>query len=222
MAQLDQTKTWKLVTLFFILVALSALTYYGWNVPQAVVESFAGSGKKINLESSRTPNPSPASKTQLNQFVDSKDWILGINVISVDFRQNTRSSTYRYFKEPAIEAEWVEFDASKKVILLFGEDEAANQRLVNLINGQFVCIRTLDVPAEQIIKSLSQHSLATCLAPIPPGYGDFIGFINVFLRRQPTGAEILLLENVTRQISLDIYQRDIVKSTRAFGELFKR
>ena len=216
----DQTRTWKLITMFFIALALGAFTYYGAEIRQPLVDRLTG--KKINIEAASVPDPSPASKTQLNQFIDSKDWLLGINVMRVDFQENTRTTTYRYFKDPVVENAWRAFDATKQPVALFGSEEASNQRLVNLINGQFSCVRTLDTLVSRLIPMINQHSIATCQVPIPPGYGDFAGFINVFLRRQPTGAEILQLQDETHQISLDIYQRDTVKSTRAFGEMLKK
>ena len=215
------SKHLKLITIFFLLVSIAAVAYYGWQKRQNLLERIAFTGKKINLDATRSPTPSPASITQLKQFADSKDWIEGINIIRVDFTTNTRATTFRYFKDAAIETAWAEFKEKNGAVPLFGSSESNNQRIVNLINGQFQCIRTLDTQAGTSIPIINQYSLATCLVPIPPGYGDFVGFMNVFLKRQPTGAEIIELEQSTAQISLDMYQRDIVKSTRPFGESLK-
>jgi len=214
------TKYWKLITIFFLLVSIGAVAFIGWQQRQPILQKLT-TGKKINLDTSRGPNLSPASKTQLQQFADSKDWILGINVIKVDFKANTREATWLYFKEPAVDQAWADYRAKSLYAPLFGQSESNNQRLVNLINGQFQCIRTLDTQASISVPTINQYSLSTCLTPIPPGYGDFVGFFNIFLRRQPTGAEILELEKVAESISLDIYQRDIVKSTLKFGEAIK-
>ena len=205
----------KLATLLFMLIAIAAGSKYAWDHRKPLFTHFTG--QKIVVDASRIPIPSPATKTQLTQFADSSPMIMGVNVIRVDFQQNTRATTFRYFKEPAVEEAWLAYLATIKAPTpLFGDEEGNNQRLVALINGQFSCVRTLDTTAGRVIPTINQHSLATCMAPIPPGYGDFVGFINIFLRSQPTGAEIQELNGLTNQIAKDFYERDIVKSTQKF------
>lgn len=206
----------KAATILFLLIAIGAFAKYGWTHRKPIFTEMLTSNK-INLDVGRVSTPSQATRTQLNQFADAYPWILGINLIKVDFRLNTRSTTYRYYKEDAVTEGWNEFLSSGRVAPLFGNNEAGNQRLINLINGQFSCVKTLDTVAGQLIPVINQFSLATCMAPIPPGYGDFVGFINVFLREQPTGQQISLIEKMTTEMSKDIYERDIVKSSKKFG-----
>lgn len=205
----------KFATIVFLLVSIVAGGIYLWQNRKSLLTPFAD---RVVTDARRIPNPSPATKTQLTQFADANSNIMGINVIRVDFQNNRRNTTFRYFKEEEVTTEWEAFIKSGEKVPLFGDNESSNQRLVSLINGQFVCVRTLDTSAGRVIPSVNQYSLATCMAPIPPGYGDFVGFINVFLRAQPTGAEILRLESQTAELSIDFYQRDIVKSTRSFTE----
>ena len=211
----------KLATVVFLLIAIMAGGYYLWLNRKPLLTPFAG--QKIVVDAKRIPNPSPASKTQLTQFADANENIMGVNVIRVDFQTNSRNTTFRYYKEQAVIDGWNAYMNSGPVpgvaraAPLFGDNEANNQRLVNLINGQFSCVRTLDTIAGQVIPVINQHSLATCMAPIPPGYGDFVGFINIFLRNQPSGDEIVRLERLTNEIAIDFYERDIVQSTRPFS-----
>ena len=218
---MNQIKKWKLFTILFLLIAVSIISYVGWQQRQLLLGSFTNFDQKVNLDNSLKLVLSQTSQKQLKQFVDTKNWIAGINVNRIDFTSNTREVKFYYFKDALVETAWAEFELKYPNSQLFGQDESINQRLVNLINGQFQCARTSDTQFGMLIPVINQYSFATCLVPIPPSYGSFIGFISVFIRQQPTGAEILELEKITQQISLDIYQRDVLKLTQTFGETLK-
>lgn len=211
----------KFATVVFLMITIVAFSF-AWRNRRALLQDYTTTRQKISVDASRVPNPSPATKMQLTQFANSKNDIMGVNIIRVDFAQNTRSSTFRYYKEQAVSDEWNEFLKSGRQSALFGDNESANQRLVALINGQFSCTRTIETEAGRFIPAVNQFSLATCMAPIPPGYGDFVGFINIFLRSQPTGSEIQELETITNQIARDMYERDVVKSTQRFAEELRK
>jgi hypothetical protein len=208
----DRLQFWKLITIVFTLISIVALGIFGFQQRQPIALQIVG--KRVNLDSGRMPAPSDASISELQDFTEAGGNIMGINVIRVDFRMNTRNTTFRHFKEPAVTAAWEKFLETQQVAPLFGSNEQTNQRLINLINGQFLCVNTTNTVAAQLIPEVASHSQTTCMAPIPPGYGDFVGFINVFLRKAPSVQEITELEESTRKLAIDIYERDVVKTKK--------
>jgi hypothetical protein len=214
----DNTRKWKIATIILAVVASISVATLGWQLRQPIIRQITG--KKVNLDNARSPNPGKESQADLIKYVNSKNAIMGINIVKVDFKLNTRSTTFRYYKDEAVTQAWNDFIARNVQVDLFGKNELINQRIVNLINGQFSCAPVEETSAGMVIPTIREHATTVCLAPIPPGYGDFIGFINVFLRQPPSLADIKDVETETRKLSLDMYERDIVKSNKKF-DMFK-
>jgi len=206
----EEASLWKIITIVLAIVASATVLYYGWQLRQPLFERFTG--LKVHAEASRIPNPSEETKKALMKYADTHDYVLGLNVVKVDFRLNTRDSTFHYFTEKDAEEGWQQFLTQHgSVVPLFGQDESANQRMVNMMNGQFNCTKIGVTPAGKLIPGLTERATDLCLVPIPPGFGDFVGFITIYLKRSPSGIEVSQIEKDTEQLSLDFYNRDISK-----------
>lgn len=212
---LQTSQILKLITITFMLISVFVLGYVGWRDRQPIIEKLTG--PKVRATATRVPNPSEETISIFTKFVDSRSWIEGINMVKVDFNQNVRQSTFRYFKSSPVTEAW---NAQKlNYAPLFGNVEATNQKIVNLINGISYCTTIQETTAGRIIPNLQNYASHVCAVPIPPGYGDFIGFMVLFLKKELTLSEQTSFLKEVEKLSVEMYERDVVKSHRKFNEL---
>lgn len=145
----------------------------------------------------------------------SKDTIAAIQIINVNFKKNSRSSAYFIFNDAELKNAYNIFAESKlSDIPLFTESEINNQRLINLINGDFVCIDFKDAPSSKIYPNVAKNISTVCSISIPPYYGRFSGFLNIYLIKKPQNEELVYIRQLSRDISLRIYELDIDKTNQ--------
>ena len=148
-----------------------------------------------------------------------KGLIGGLQVVNVDFKKNNRSTAYFAFSDINLKTSYANFQASKiSETPLFTDDETNNQRIIDLINGEFICA---DFKATYAIKAFPRagDSIPTiCSISIPPYYGRFSGYMNLYLVKKPTPDEISLIRQLSRDISLRIYETDVDKSSKYTSE----
>ena len=206
----DYTNTWKLVTILATLICLSALAVFAFQQRAPIVEALTG--QKVFLSNLKSPIASEESQEELQKFVNAHSLVVGINIGRADFEYNTRESTYDFSKVPEINNAWKRSAGVSTV--LFGDDIQNNERVVKLINGQFVCARTSEITTAKRHPALARYSKATCSVAIPPGYGDFVGWINIYLYESPTFSQMEALQSIAEDLARDIYERDILKRPR--------
>lgn len=145
----------------------------------------------------------------------SKELIAGVQILSVDFRKNTRYTSYFAISDEVLRISYKNFVDNKVAPTpLFTDNESNNQRVINLINGEFVCRPLGDTMAGVLFKGSDKSVNTMCSISIPPYYGRFSGYMNIFLKRAPTEADIIFVRQVGRDVSLRIYEYDIDKSSR--------
>jgi len=211
----DYTNVWKLTTILATLVAVLAVAVYAFQQRTPIIEALTGHKLFMNPAVSKNPYPGKETGTELMKFVDTHDGVLGISVAKVDFELNTRITTWRYFKEPTVEKSWQ--TTQGKPLELFSGDTVSNARVVSLINGQFTCSPTNETTAGKVHPVMLNFSATTCSIAIPPGYGDFIGWINFYLTTTPTFNQLESLEKQATVISRTMYERDIMKKSFTNG-----
>lgn len=199
-----QARIWKLI-IFISTVVSIGLSFYFVN---RETESIAPESK-LAVGSARIPVPSEETKAILTNYILSNSNIEGMNIGRVDFRLNERAATWFYHREPDLQQAWVEW--GDKVAPLFTDDESMNQRLVSLINGQFGCVPIESSVAYMAVPLLRGHTTTICQAAIPPEFGDFVGWINVYLYQAPSMNEADKLESDLKIIAREFYERDVLK-----------
>ncbi len=61
----------------------------------------------------------------------------------------------------------------------------------------------------------SHEVVATvCSISIPPFYGRFSGYLNIYLTKKPSPDELTLIRQVARDLSLRIYENDVDKTSK--------
>ena len=78
-----------------------------------------------------------------------------------------------------------------------------------LINGEFICDPFKDTIAYRFAPSADSIVATVCANGIPPIYGKFTGILSVYLKRVPTQEEIDRIRTLSRDLSLEIFERDL-------------
>lgn len=145
----------------------------------------------------------------------STDLIVGIQVMNVDFKKNTRSTSYFSFGNTILKESVKDYElASISDIPLFTDKESNNQMVVNLINGEFVCRDFSDTIEHKTFFGASRIVKSVCSISIPPFYGRFTGYMNIYLTKIPTQDEVIFIRQLARDMSLRVYEVDVDKSTK--------
>lgn len=148
----------------------------------------------------------------------SREMVAGIHIVSVDFKKNSRIITHSYITDDNLRISFKNFlDNKIAPTPLFTENESNNQRVINLINGEFVCVPFQESLAGILFKG-STTVTTVCSISIPPYYGRFSGYMNVYLKKMPTDHDIITIRQIARDISLRIYETDINKSLQYITE----
>lgn len=144
-----------------------------------------------------------------------KNLIGGIQVVNVDFKKNNRSTAYFSFSDINLKTSYANFQASKiSETPLFTDNEINNQRIIDLINGEFICNDFKDTYTIKAFPRAGDTITTICSISIPPYYGRFSGYMNLYLVKKPTSDEISVIRQISRDISLKIYETDVDKSNK--------
>ena len=207
----DRTNLWKVVTIISSLVGILAVGVFSFQQRTPIIEAITGH-KLRTVVAGKLSNE---TKKDLEDFVKSHSLVVGVNFAQANFQENTREYGYNYSKVDDINAAWKATLGIKSP--LFTDNPALNARVVNMINGQIVCSPTKDTTPAVVHPVLIAYSKVTCSIAIPPGYGDFVGWLNIFLSDTPTFRQMESLERVAGELTRGIYERDVAKFQNRAG-----
>jgi hypothetical protein len=197
-------------TVFLLIVGIS----YGLWDNRTVVYNSLKVGARV--ESSGPVVIDLGQSTQ--EYIDAttkkaSSFIAGIEILSVDFKKNTRSTAYFSIVSDDLKKMYAEYAQYRVApVPLFTSNELRNQKVIDLINGDFSC-STVDGTSITILSNVEKVVKNVCSISIPPYYGRFSGYMNVYLLRIPTEEDISVIRQMSRDISLRIYEIDINKSS---------
>jgi hypothetical protein len=199
--------TWtKLVqlTLFLIILGLALALYE----TREYLHEFA---KYPRISQYATPVYSVGKETkeEINSIVSRSELIVGMVISTVDFQKNTRHIIYRNTDSSDLRDL---YENNNKLLTteipMFNDDVTNNARMVDLINGEFVCHPYSNSIYAIINPKTVPYAHTVCSNGIPPFYGMFSGVVSIITSRAPTPTELSQLRELTRNISSKIYERD--------------
>ena len=203
-----KTLSWQKIaqlTVFFFLVGLAWATYEN----RQIIYNFASQPRL----SRHTPVIQSLSKTtteEIDSIVKKSVLIVGIQVLIVDFQRNTRHSLYTSIDNTELKIAYETYSqGSFAEISLFNNDLINNRRLVDLINGDFVCSPFTDTIGAKLVPTATKYINTTCSVGIPPFYGKFTGIVHVHTSRQPTPEEIDQIRTMSKNLASNIFDRDL-------------
>jgi len=153
---------------------------------------------------------SKKSMMEVDKVVKQADIIIGIQITSIDFEKNTRKVVYASTDSEELKNVYSKYENTTiPDIPLFNTDEANNKRMVELINGEFICNPFKETIAYKLAPDADKLISTVCANGIPPYYGRFSGIISIYLKRPPTADEANQLRILSRELAISIFERDI-------------
>lgn len=160
---------------------------------------------------------SPVIKDQIDGIVKKDQHILAMSIVTINFQKNIRTETYMSIDNVPLQAIYDRFMNNKVVpTALFDDNKVNNNRIIRLINGEFVCVPYREATAYKYAPDGEQFVSTVCAIGIPPSYGEFSGILTVYLKDKPDKALTEQLFLLSRDISLRIYDDNkVVDETKS-------
>lgn len=203
-----QKLTWgkiaQLVILFFV-ISSAWIIYESRNDITTFIQNKTHPDRYTPL----TKRLSKATTNDLDNIVTKISIISAIDISFMDFKTNTRYVVYLATDNKSLKDIYNKYDLTNLAQPLFTNNDEYNRRIINLINGEFICsvysakVGDVDMPES------SQYISTVCSNGIPPYYGKIIGTISILLKREPTMEEIDELRVLIKNLSIMIYNRDL-------------
>lgn len=165
------------------------------------------------LSTSRQKNIYLSKKTtdEIDSSVTRSSIIIGVQVVVVDFQSNTRTVVYTYTDNRELMHAYNRYAATNitQEIPLFNSDTANNNRMIALINGEFLCNDFNGSIGAKYAPETVDYIHTICSNGIPPFYGKFTGIISVYLGKKPTAEEVDQVKTLSKKLSSIIYENDL-------------
>lgn len=205
--------TWTKIAQLFVLFLLLAFAWLAWQFrgdmyTSLKMESLSDVDKNLVIEVSDN------SKRRIENLLQRRPDLIGaIQIVNVNFKKNTRSSAYFSATEPIIRQSETEYRNSQvSATPLFNDNEVNNQRLVDLVNGNYICTPFKETLGAKIYPKASDTITTICSLGIPPYYGKFTGYMNIYLRHKPDKDDYDMVRMMAREISNEIYNNDVLNA----------
>lgn len=200
--------TWVKLTQLAALVFILGIVYAVYLAREPISDAL--SQTKISNTAPTVTKLSKKTGDKLAAAVDRYENIVAIQVVIVDFQKNTRRIVYTYSDDKNLNDLYNAAGVVGDTILpLFNGDSSNNQRLVELINGEFICTPFADTTGFKILPAAGKFIATSCSAGIPPYYGQFIGAVTVYLKHSPKPEELDQLRIMVKSMSSMIYEQEL-------------
>lgn len=124
-----------------------------------------------------------------------------IMVVRMDLERNTRRAVLFKSSDYNIQTQRDEFERTHFTtdIPAFTADPENNKRLIELINGEFVCVDWAQSNSARYLQNVNVKFV--CATGVPPLYGKFRGTIVAFIKNVPDAEERTRLKIVMRDLA---------------------
>ncbi len=208
-----KTLSWQKIfqTLIFFTILLASWAF--WENRVTIYNSIRV-GARVEVDDALPINISSSTRSYLDSSLDKSKFIVaGVEITSVNFRKNSRFPALFITNNKELKDAYEDFMKNKiSESPLFTDNEINNQKVIHLINGEFVCYDYKDSTAHRLYSSSVKSIVTVCSISIPPYYGRFTGYMNVYLTTKPQNDELIYIKQLSRDMSLRVYETDIDKS----------
>ncbi len=140
---------------------------------------------------------------------------IGVIIVSADIQTNSQKVVFLKINDSVLDAMFTNYFKYKSITqlapLFTKDNDDINQRMVKLINHEFVCAPWSSSVGSRFIPDADRIIKMTCAMGVPPSYGGFDGTINVLLSRDPTEDEKAKIFAILRETTNNI-SRELAKS----------
>lgn len=153
------------------------------------------------------------TKQRIQQIITHTDYILGISVRNADLRLNKNVGVY-YYGKPGVLTTMYEnlLSSSTDLFPLWSSNLDLNNQIIRLIGGDFYCLPFNATLLQSLRPDLAVEVKSVCRVSLPPYFGYFTGFIEIYTNKDLTLDEMQVLQVVFKDLSNKIYQNDVVKT----------
>lgn len=200
---LSWLKIAQLVTLIFVL-------FLGWSTYELRENIYSYiTQPRLTQHAPTTVKLSKKTTNTIVSSVNKSDLIVGIQVTIVDFQKNTRTVILTHSDDRNILEVYEAYkDKGTLDFPVFNTDVTNNKRMIDLINGEFVCSPFTDTIGSKIIPELAKHIHTVCANGIPPYYGKFLGIVSIYTKRAPLPEEQDQIRSIAKNLSSMIYDNN--------------
>jgi hypothetical protein len=199
--------TWRKIALLTVFLSILGFSYAMFDNRFAVYDFFSATR---TIPPATVIKLSKSSIENINAAVAQSDVIVAIQITLVDFQRNTRIITYTSVDNAELRALYGNFIKKAPTELpLFNSDMINNERLVNLVNGNFICNNYKETLSAKLVPESAAYVKTLCAGPVPPLYGRFSGIISIYLSREPTHVEVEQLRTLSKSLGLLVYNNDL-------------
>ena len=150
-------------------------------------------------------------RKRIDDTVDKKEMISGIQIVGVDYRRNIRVDEYVSIGDSVVNQIYLAYRNNRIAETpLFTKEKIINDRIIRLLSGEFVCVPFTDSLAYRYAPGAAAVIEYICALGIPPhSYGDLKGIITVYINKIPTEDERLEIFTIARDLSVTIGEENI-------------
>ena len=162
------------------------------------------------------PIPLHAATTNtIREIVVRSPSIVAIQVVSTNFRENTRQGIYFYSSKNDLNIAFAEYQqqhVSQSPLFISG-DAQTNDRIINIMEQELVCV---DIPdrVKRLVPLTMKYAKQMCSISVPPRYGKMVGYVTLYMDHAPGRDELMEIKQIARTVSDEVYDRDVVKSLK--------
>lgn len=213
-ADLLKALTWKKIAQVIVLFLVIGFFWFAWMFRTNMYSSLK-MGSLSEVDQTIVIDLTKETKTRLNDTVNRlPNLVAGIQIINVNFKKNSRSTSYSYVTEPILKASMYEYEETLVTATpLFNSNEVNNKRIVDLVNGEFICTPFKNTLGAKIYPKAVATVTTICSVSIPPHYGKFSGYMNLYLKHPPDITEIDMIRQLLFDLAGKIYVTDILRET---------
>lgn len=193
-----------------VLVLLAVSLYFNFNSITEVVK------KPITTLSDET-------KETIKVAVDKSSLMIGIQVVTVDFENNTRAAVYTYLNDDVLKKIYSEFATKNSIrdFPLFTQDDINNIRIIKLVNHEYNCSPFKETTYYKYVPEAASRIVIVCAISIPPSFGEFNGITSVYLNKVPSPVEKDQIRIFVKDIAQRISNEMEVENASFISRLFK-
>ena len=207
--ELSWTKIAQVAVFCLIIVAFTVL----WASREGIYQSISVGSIPTN-KMFETIYMSSRSIEETKQALNKLDHTgaIGIQIINVDFRKNIRTQAFFASNNDKFKKSVDDYLAlmGGTGTSIFTNNEVNNKRIIDLLNGNFICTPYEDTLAPLIYQGTLAYVKYVCSVPIPPYYGKFTGYVNVYLTEKPTDTKIAAIRQSMSELSIIVYEEAVL------------
>jgi hypothetical protein len=152
--------------------------------------------------------------TSVGNYIDSivrKNQIIeAIQVVTINFQSNVQLDTSMNINTIMLQDIYNSFTNNKVIDTpVFTEEKANNQRILKLINGDFLCIPFKESSIYKYAPQAEQFVKHVCAIGIPPTSSGFSGILVLYLKSTPSDDEKSKLFFFARELSAIITEDNV-------------